>query len=164
MHSKNLHKGLDTLRTTDLSSIITYRGAVLHLEEEENLNLFITQKNVNDVRCGKGMNGQPYVEITKLFRGAKMSVTLDRMGEVTVIHIHEKFIDALNAPALKNEIQAFFKPRMLTILDLTQVEFLDSSGMGAILASMRHLNSMEGQLKLAGVSKPVQTLFELGAI
>ncbi|MBX9695021.1 MAG: STAS domain-containing protein, partial [Cyanobacteria bacterium] len=69
--------------------------------------------------------------------------------------------DALNAPALKSEIQAFFKPRMLTILDLTQVEFLDSSGMGAILASMRHLNSMEGQLKLAGVSKPVQTLFEL---
>jgi anti-sigma B factor antagonist len=90
-----------------------------------------------------------------------MSITLDRMGEVTVIHIHEKFIDALNAPTLKTEVQSFFKPRMLAVLDLTEVEFLDSSGMGAILASMRHLNSMEGQLKLAGVSKPVQTLFEL---
>lgn len=90
-----------------------------------------------------------------------MSVTLDKVGEVTVIRIHEKFIDALNAPTLKTEVQSLFKPKMQVVLDLSQVEFLDSSGMGAILASMRHLQGMEGKLKLAGVSKPVMTLFEL---
>lgn len=90
-----------------------------------------------------------------------MSVTLDRVGDITIIHIHEKFIDALNAPTLKTEIQSLFKPKMQVVLDLSKVEFLDSSGMGAILASMRHLHAMEGRLKLAGVSKPVQTLFEL---
>lgn len=90
-----------------------------------------------------------------------MPLTVDEVDRVTVIHITEKFIDALNAPALKNEIQSLFKPKMQVVLDLSRVEFLDSSGMGAILAAMRQLTGMGGALKLAGVSKPVRTLFEL---
>lgn len=93
--------------------------------------------------------------------GNEMSISIDRIGEVTVIHINEKFLDALNAPAIKDNIQSNFKPKMNAILDLSKVEFLDSSGMGAILSSMRQLHTLEGQLKLAGVSQSVHTLFEL---
>lgn len=90
-----------------------------------------------------------------------MPLTVDQVDNITVVHISEKFIDALNAPTIKNDIQSIFKPKMQVILDLSQVEFLDSSGMGAILAAMRQLTGMDGHLKLAGVSRPVRTLFEL---
>jgi len=47
------------------------------------------------------------------------------------------------------------------ILDLSEVQFVDSSGCGAILGYLRQLNSAGGDLKLCTVSKPVRSLFEL---
>lgn len=90
-----------------------------------------------------------------------MPLTLQEKEGITIIHIDEKFVDAMNAPAIKADIQTVLKPKMQAIIDLSDVEFLDSSGMGAILAAMRQLISMGGHLKIAGVNKPVRTLLEL---
>ena len=47
------------------------------------------------------------------------------------------------------------------IFDLAELRFVDSSGLGAILSSLRQLNANGGDLKLCGMSKPVRALFEL---
>lgn len=86
---------------------------------------------------------------------------LEEVEGISVVRIEEKFIDAMNAPQLKVDLSALLKPKMHLIIDLSHVEFLDSSGMGVLLAIMRQVVSMGGTMKIAGVSKPVKTLLEL---
>lgn len=90
-----------------------------------------------------------------------MAITTEEMGSVLIIHLSEKYIDALNAPTVKGEIMALIKPGAKVILDLSEVEFLDSSGMGVILSIVRQLTTSGGTLKLTNVKKAVRTLFEL---
>jgi anti-sigma B factor antagonist len=46
------------------------------------------------------------------------------------------------------------------ILDLSTVEFIDSSGLGAIVAAMKNLNG-ERKLALAGLTPTVEKVFRL---
>lgn len=85
----------------------------------------------------------------------------ETVGDVSIILVREKMIDARNAQSVKAEIQALLQPGMKLVLDLSPVEFLDSSGLGVLLSCMRHLNGCNGQMKLVGVSKPVRTILEL---
>lgn len=48
----------------------------------------------------------------------------------------------------------------LIVLDLSCVEFIDSSGLGAIVASLKHLGGRR-QLALAGLTPTVARVFEL---
>lgn len=50
---------------------------------------------------------------------------------------------------------------MRAVLDMSQLQFVDSSGLGAILSCLRELNKRDGDLSLCGLTKPVRTLFEL---
>ena len=47
------------------------------------------------------------------------------------------------------------------VFDRSALQFVDSSGLGAILSSLRQLNSTGGDLKLCGMTMPVRTLVEL---
>jgi anti-sigma B factor antagonist len=47
------------------------------------------------------------------------------------------------------------------VFDMSSVNFLDSSGCGALLSCLRQVNTAGGDMKLFGVTKPVRTLFEL---
>ena len=47
------------------------------------------------------------------------------------------------------------------VFDLSNVEFVDSSGLGSILSCLRLLNASGGDLKLCHMRKPVRVLFEL---
>jgi anti-sigma B factor antagonist len=44
---------------------------------------------------------------------------------------------------------------------LSEVGFIDSSGLGAILSCYRHLQFTNGDLRLCCLSEQVRTLFEL---
>jgi anti-sigma B factor antagonist len=90
-----------------------------------------------------------------------MKLLQEKIGDINVIVVHEKTIDARNAQAVKAKIQAMLLPDMKLVLDLSPVEFLDSSGLGALLSCLRQLTSSGGQMKLTGVSKPVRAILEL---
>jgi anti-sigma B factor antagonist len=44
---------------------------------------------------------------------------------------------------------------------MSELKFVDSSGLGAILSCLRQQNASGGELKLCGMLKPVRALFEL---
>jgi stage II sporulation protein AA (anti-sigma F factor antagonist) len=50
------------------------------------------------------------------------------------------------------------------ILDLTQLSFLDSSGIGAILGRLRKLQARQGRMVLAGACPSVRRVLELSGI
>ena len=55
----------------------------------------------------------------------------------------------------------FLKVSNKVIFDLSQLLFVDSSGLGAFLSALRTLNTQGGDLKLCGMTKQVRVLFEL---
>jgi anti-sigma B factor antagonist len=48
----------------------------------------------------------------------------------------------------------------LVVLDLSRVEFIDSSGLGAIVAAMKHMGTKR-KLALAGLTPTVERVFKL---
>lgn len=90
-----------------------------------------------------------------------MNITTEKAGPVTFVSLQADSLDASNTPEFKKSVSSVIEPNARVVLDLSQVQFVDSSGCGAILAVLRQLTPAGGDLKLCGVTKPVRTLFEL---
>ena len=90
-----------------------------------------------------------------------MELTTEKIGDVTVVVLPGEQLDASNAKEFKRDIAPLLEPQGKAIFDLAEVRFVDSSGLGAFLSSLRQLNATGGELKLCGMTKPVRALFEL---
>lgn len=90
-----------------------------------------------------------------------MQVTLARAGEALVISVLETRLDAAVAIAFKELVRDLSATEGTpVILDLAQVEFLDSSGLGAIVGVMKMLGA-DRPLEIAGPTAGVRKLFRL---
>ena len=70
-------------------------------------------------------------------------------------------LDAGNVKAFRDEIQTVVNQHDTLLIDMSPLNFVDSSGLGALLSCLRAMNSKNGQLRLFGMTKPVKALFEL---
>lgn len=90
-----------------------------------------------------------------------MSLSSSVQDQTQVIFVNAERIDAAMAIQFKDEMrQETADGPGRVILDLTKVEFIDSSGLGAIGASMKQLGT-DKRLELAGLSPNVQKVFRL---
>ena len=91
---------------------------------------------------------------------------LKRNGDVAVFKLNEKRFDAPIAGLVKGEFTILLHTEDVTrlILDLSEVEYCDSSGLSAILLAYRILQSNEGQIRIAGPTKNVRTLIEISQL
>ncbi|WP_323783942.1 STAS domain-containing protein [Thalassovita sp.] len=90
-----------------------------------------------------------------------MEMSSRRHGDTQVVTIDENRIDAAIAIAFKDKIRDLTEngPRNV-ILDLGRVEFIDSSGLGAIVAAMKQLGQ-DRTLQLTGLMPNVEKVFRL---
>ncbi|MGC8660077.1 MAG: STAS domain-containing protein [Desulfomonilaceae bacterium] len=80
---------------------------------------------------------------------------------VTIVSVDER-LDALAAPKLKEAVKKMSeKSSTKLVIDLAKTKFIDSSGCGALVASLRTLLKNHGDLKIARPSPQAQTLFQL---
>jgi anti-sigma B factor antagonist len=90
-----------------------------------------------------------------------MNLTLEQHGDALVVHALEPRIDAAGAIQFKDrmrDLTAGGSGRV--VLDLSRVSFLDSSGLGAVVA-VRKLLGPDRQLELAGLTPTVEKVFKL---
>ncbi len=90
-----------------------------------------------------------------------MQMTCEKVGGVTVVLPQVAYLDASNAQEFKTASDGMVAPKAHVVLDMSQVGFVDSAGLGAILSFFRKLNAEQGELKLCSVSGPVRLLFQL---
>ena len=93
--------------------------------------------------------------------GAKMNVTVqDESGRI-VVRMAERRLDAVIAGEFKDTIRPYIATKGPDlVLDLTAVEFLDSSGLGAVIALKKALP--EGRrIILRGLTPNVERVFRL---
>lgn len=90
-----------------------------------------------------------------------MDLSVDKVGEVVVVTLPGEELDASNTQDFKKEVESLLDENEKVVFDLGQLQFVDSSGCGAILSCLRHVNEQGGDVKLCNVTKPVRALFEL---
>jgi len=80
----------------------------------------------------------------------------------TILKINERKLDASISPELKGEFLVICKPQMKElVIDLSEVEFCDSTGLSALLIAERKMRENGGIVKLAGVQKKVLSLIKI---
>jgi len=80
---------------------------------------------------------------------------------VAVVGFIRDSLDASNSKLFREEMVPVLMMHKRILLDLADLQFVDSSGLGAMLSCLRAVNGDGGQLVLCGMTKPVRTLFEL---
>ena len=91
-----------------------------------------------------------------------MRFEIKKNGTATVLKVHEKKVDAAFSPELKGEFLVLCKPQLKElIIDLSDVEFCDSSGLSALLIADRKMREHGGVVKLVGVQKKVLSLIKI---
>jgi len=91
-----------------------------------------------------------------------MSYTNEKLNDTTVlISINEERLDAGSAPSFKQYfLDTVGNDSHKIVLDLTKVKFMDSSGLGVLISSLKHLNA-QGSIVLIGIQANVKALMSL---
>ena len=90
-----------------------------------------------------------------------MKLSTKTEGHMQVISVLDSRIDAAVALAFKDAMRTETgSGSKIVVLDLQQVHFIDSSGLGAIVATMKHL-APDRKLVLAGLTPAVDKVFKL---
>jgi anti-sigma B factor antagonist len=92
-----------------------------------------------------------------------MNFETKRVGDITVFKLNEKRLDTNISGLVKGEFTILLKVEGINkfIVDLSEVESCDSSGLSALLVANRILQSSEGSMRLAAPSEKVHSLIKI---
>jgi anti-sigma B factor antagonist len=91
-----------------------------------------------------------------------MNLAISEQKNMVIIAIKEERLDAHNATDLKTELLALFdQGKKVILVDLQDVRFIDSSGLGALVSGFKNAITHQGSLKLASLQPQVKSMFEL---
>ncbi len=93
-----------------------------------------------------------------------MKIEATTQDEVLVVKLHESRLDSYVATEFRDEMDRLSKNGgSQIVLDLGNVEFVDSSGLGAIVTTQKRLGS-DRDLVICGANEPVTRLFKLARL
>jgi anti-sigma B factor antagonist len=91
-----------------------------------------------------------------------MNVKQEKVNGSMVLFLQEERIDAHNSGELKELVLYLLEQGETEIVvQLEQVRFIDSSGLGALLAGLKNAAAKSGKLSLTNVQPQVLSMFEL---
>lgn len=94
-----------------------------------------------------------------------MQFDVKKNGKATVLKLKERKLDASISPELKGEFLILCNPQTKSlVIDLSDVEFCDSSGLSALLIAERKMRENGGVVLLAGVQKKVLSLIKISRL
>ncbi|MCK9608556.1 MAG: STAS domain-containing protein [Methylomonas sp.] len=91
-----------------------------------------------------------------------MNFNLEKIKNFSVLTIQDERIDAHNSAELKEYLLDMIESgESHIIVQLKQVRFIDSSGLGALLFGHKHMTAKAGQFALSNIQAQVLSMFEL---
>ncbi len=91
-----------------------------------------------------------------------MDIKTEHTEGITVLFIREDRLDANNSEELKVELHRLFDTGTKDlILDLKEILFIDSSGLGVLVSGYKNASTVHGSLKLSNLQSQVRSMFEL---
>jgi anti-sigma B factor antagonist len=90
-----------------------------------------------------------------------MKMTVTRKDGILIITPQVKRIDASIATDFKSKLVEFLdNGDKVIVLNLSEVDFIDSSGLGALVLILRKIGA-DGRIKLCKLKEGVKSIFEL---
>ena len=91
-----------------------------------------------------------------------MEIKSEHAEGVTVLFVREDRLDANNSEELKIELRHLFDSGTKDlVIDLKEVLFIDSSGLGVLVSGYKNASTQHGSLKLSNLQSQVKSMFEL---
>jgi anti-anti-sigma factor len=91
-----------------------------------------------------------------------MKILFDKQDKFTVLKPEEQRVDSLIAPQLKSQIVLTASEGVKNmIIDLSTVEYMDSSGLSALLVADRLCKSNNGVFVLTGLQEAIKKIVEI---
>jgi anti-sigma B factor antagonist len=90
-----------------------------------------------------------------------MEIQVDEHGQIKVLACVGR-MDAQVSDLLKDRIrQLLDEGATRLVMDMEGLDFLDSSGLGALVSCLRRVKEKKGEIKLAGLRPEVRSIFEI---
>lgn len=90
-----------------------------------------------------------------------MNINTRSKGDIVILDISGE-IDLYNAPEIKDIINKLIDEKKYNVvINLEEVSYIDSSGIGALISSLSNLKKYQGGLKIINVYASVRKVFEL---
>lgn len=94
-----------------------------------------------------------------------MKFEVTKNTHYTVLKLKERKLDVSASPELKGEFILLCRPTLKSlVVDLTDVEYCDSSGLSALLIAERQMRGHGGKVSLVGVHKKVMALLKISQL
>ncbi|MCD6328446.1 STAS domain-containing protein [bacterium] len=90
-----------------------------------------------------------------------MKLGLERVDDILVVTVPGRTLDLVQSSELKRAIYPLLAEETKAVLDLSKLDFIDSSGLGVFVACAKMLKEDGGDLKICGMTKQVRSLFKL---
>jgi anti-sigma B factor antagonist len=84
-----------------------------------------------------------------------------KAGEVALVTLQADHLDANNSKQFGVELAPVLEETQLVVLDVDSLDFVDSSGLGALLSALRQAAAGGGDIRLCRVKPSVQALFDV---
>jgi len=91
-----------------------------------------------------------------------MNLKTETNGGSVIVFVKEERLDAHNSGDLKTEMNRLFEDGSINlIIDLKEVRFIDSSGLGVLVSGFKNASTRHGTIKLSAMQTQVKSMFEL---
>ncbi len=96
-----------------------------------------------------------------MIKKREIDIDIKNINDVSVVKLGD-IIDFYNAPVFKTVINRLIEQdKKSVIINLSRINHIDSSGIGALITSMMDFKKAGGSLKICSVNKPVKRIFEM---
>ncbi len=90
-----------------------------------------------------------------------MELSEKKAGKVTVLTLDGR-LDASSATDFKDTIKRLIdNNQKFLVIDMKDVTFVDSTGLGGLISCLRNINKANGEIKISSLRDDVRAIFEL---
>ena len=90
-----------------------------------------------------------------------MEIIDEVIGKAMVLKLSGR-LDSTSSAILKDRVKDCAKSgQTRLVIDMAEVDFVDSSGLGTLVACLRSVNKVGGDIRIAGLQDRVRAVFEL---
>ena len=93
-----------------------------------------------------------------------MNFFLEEVDGVKIVRLKEERLDTAVAPDLKAQLLVLITEDKKVVLNLEDVDYADSSGLGAILLGFRQARDVDAEFAICGVQKRVETMINIAQL
>ncbi len=90
-----------------------------------------------------------------------MDIKIEEIGEVVVLHMKGSLDASTVAKFKKGAWDLFEKGKLKFILDASELSFVDSMGLGAIISLLRRVREKKGDIKAVNLNRDLEEIFDI---